>query len=58
MADQIEAGDIVKLKSDGPWMTVTKVGAISGIQNAWVAWFTGDEPKSDHFPLSALTKKP
>jgi len=55
MADEFAVGDVVKLKSGGPAMTVTEVGNDMYDQaKVWCAWFTekGDEKKGSYPPGS------
>jgi uncharacterized protein YodC (DUF2158 family) len=61
MADEIKAGDVVRLKSDGPTMTVGNVRPTQqGIMEAWCEWFVGDEKRQEKkggaFPLTSLNK--
>lgn len=51
MAEDLEEGDVVQLKSGGPRMTVTEVQ-----ENGQVccAWFEDDETRSRYFPPKAL----
>lgn len=39
MKNSIEIGDIVRLKSGGPWMTVSDVQTDSGAQLYTCVWF-------------------
>jgi uncharacterized protein YodC (DUF2158 family) len=51
-----QVGDIVKLKSGGPHMTVTKVGnnpAVGGL-SVWCTWFEGAETKKGSFPAAGV----
>jgi uncharacterized protein YodC (DUF2158 family) len=55
MAQQLKVGDVVKLKSGGPLMTVTLVGPdMSGIMTAWCVWFAGQVRVEGTFPLEAV----
>lgn len=56
MAEAFKIGDIVKLKSDGPRMTVTGVDNIifGGTRQVHTAWFTGRKKESASFPCDAL----
>lgn len=47
-------GDIVKLKSGGPKMTVTSVGDRLGTPSVWCSWFTSGKSNSEVFPVSAV----
>ncbi len=55
--EEIKTGDVVKLKSGGPEMTVTWIDTSGTETKASVAWF-GVDGKVDHnqFPLKALDK--
>lgn len=54
MAD-FQVGDVVRLNSDGPWMTVTAVGRDG---NIYCTWFPERaDVKAFHFPPQALRKK-
>jgi uncharacterized protein YodC (DUF2158 family) len=60
MATPIQVGDVVRLKSGGPAMTVTQVGeaAMSGVPSVWCAWF--DQKQSQQkgtFPLGTVEKE-
>lgn len=50
LAHDIKIGDVVRLKSGGPAMTVQSIeeGKI------WVAWFAGEAISRGCFPLAAL----
>jgi uncharacterized protein YodC (DUF2158 family) len=52
MADQFKAGDVVRLKSGGPKMTVTGMDA----EKVWVSWFDDvkGEPKHAVFPKATV----
>lgn len=57
MSDTIKAGDIVKVKSGGPKMTVSETGDRMGTESAWCNWF--DEKNKNQegvFPLTTLVK--
>jgi uncharacterized protein YodC (DUF2158 family) len=61
MPDEIKIGDVVKLKSGGPDMTVNEIGK-SGMTGegplaAWCSWFDKGEEKKGTFPLTSLIKK-
>jgi uncharacterized protein YodC (DUF2158 family) len=54
MAD-IQVGSVVKLKSGGPVMTVTKLSDISGRSIAVCHWFTKDnKSETGNFPVESL----
>ena len=59
MAQEWKIGDVVKLKSGGPKMTVTTVDrARSGNPIVWCMWFDekGPEKRESTFPPDALEK--
>jgi len=49
-----KVGDVVKLKSGGPLMTVTIVGEKYGMAIAFCAWFEGTKNMSADFPPDSL----
>ncbi|GAN75433.1 hypothetical protein Apmu_0359_05 [Acidiphilium multivorum AIU301] len=61
MTNQIKVGDVVRLKSGSPAMTVNKIdipasfGVSSGVQSAWCEWFNNGKMESSVFPLTSLT---
>lgn len=52
----IAAGDVVRLKSGGPMMTVSSVAERNEKMTAWCDWFVNDEHKSNAFRVVQLTK--
>lgn len=52
MSEKIESGDVVKLKSGGPRMTVSSVDQ----GDAFCYWFVDHEVRRNTFPLAVLTK--
>ena len=54
MATELKPGDIVRLKSGGPAMTVTAIGEHAGETKALCEWFDGMKHHQDHFILAAL----
>lgn len=66
--EQIEVGDVVKLASGGPYMTVLTVSEMHGLECAWFSqWHTttgekeaqlvvnwSDTRQNAHFPLESL----
>jgi uncharacterized protein YodC (DUF2158 family) len=51
-------GDIVKLKSGGPWMTVVKDRPEAGSKFVVTAWFDGSKLETEQFPKDALEHDP
>jgi uncharacterized protein YodC (DUF2158 family) len=49
-----KVGDVVRLKSGSPQMTVTE--ARDG--QVWTAWFIGAESKTGYFPAAAVEAPP
>jgi uncharacterized protein YodC (DUF2158 family) len=51
-----KAGEVVRLKSGGPKMTVTQVGkkAMTGESAVWCVWFEGTKKHEDTFAPEAL----
>jgi uncharacterized protein YodC (DUF2158 family) len=49
-----KTGDVVKLKSGGPLMTVTLIGDRYGMPIAYCSWFEGTNNKSADFPPDSL----
>jgi len=47
---QFKVGDVVKLKSGGPAMTVSELA----VTQVWCMWFEGTEQKQAIFPVDAL----
>ncbi len=52
MPDTISPGDVVRLKSGGPEMTVDWVEK----EKACCTWFSGPKPETKAFPLTSLAK--
>jgi uncharacterized protein YodC (DUF2158 family) len=53
----LDAGDLVKLKSGGPVMTVTGPGhRYSGPTYVHCTWFAGKTSKGDAFPIVVLVR--
>lgn len=57
--DQFQIGDVVRLKSGGPAMTITEVGDayMSGRPTVWCAWFDAKGRQSGDFPPATLEKE-
>lgn len=56
MGDPIKAGDVVKLKSGGPSMTVDSVFEDWGALAAICSWFDGKGIKQNRFPVTSLVR--
>lgn len=55
MSESIKAGDTVKLKSDGPPMTVDWVSDEHGTMTAGCSWFDKDNKNQfSRFPVTSL----
>ncbi len=57
MALKLIIGDLVKLKSDGPWMTVTKDKPEQGSKFVQASWFDGSALRTEIFHKDALEAK-
>ena len=57
MAAKLVVGDVVKLRSDGPWLTVVKDRLEQGPKFVQASWFDGSTLKSEVFPREALVAK-
>ena len=58
MPDAIKAGDVVRLRSGGPKMTVTNVGVpqFGSKTMVWCVWFDGTDKKEGTFPPEAVVE--
>jgi uncharacterized protein YodC (DUF2158 family) len=54
MTDTFKIGDVVKLKSGSPKMTVTAVGDQLGTAKVWCSWFDDTKQLSGVFPPEGL----
>jgi uncharacterized protein YodC (DUF2158 family) len=55
MADSFTAGDVVRLRSGGPSMTVEEVGTNdAGKPTVWCIWFDITKKISGDFPAATL----
>jgi len=54
MIDQFQPGDVVRVKSGGPSMTIASVDR----ERIICRWFDGKEPKDDDFDPTVLVKVP
>lgn len=50
----MKVGDVVKLKSGGPFMTVTRVEQEGGKAIVFCSWFVGTKQERGNFPPDAL----
>ena len=57
-AVKLVVGDLVKLKSDGPWLTVTKDRPEAGAKFVEASWFAGTQLESQVLPKDALEPHP
>lgn len=57
MSGQLVVGDVVRLKSGGPVMTVTTVGEHYGTPTIWCTWFDQKGSQNGTFPPAALRKE-
>jgi uncharacterized protein YodC (DUF2158 family) len=48
------SGDVVRLKSGSPAMTVEKVGQINGKDAVFCTWFENNKQQRGHFSPAAL----
>lgn len=58
MALKFVTGDIVRLKSGGPWMTVVKDRPEAGSKFVGAAWFDSSALSTELFPKDALEHDP
>jgi uncharacterized protein YodC (DUF2158 family) len=57
MSDDLTKGDVVRLKSGGPLMTIKSVGDHYGTQTVWCVWFDQKVvQQSGSFPIEAVEK--
>ena len=54
MSETFKIGDVVKLKSGGPKMTITTVGERYGTPTVWCVWFDGTKKYDGTFPPESL----
>ena len=55
--DELKKGDVVKLKSGGPEMTVTDVANDDfGVMTVWCCWFDKTDVKTGTFPIESVVK--
>ena len=54
MTDTLKVGDVVRLKSGGPNMTIREVGDVYGKLTVWCSWFAGKEFRQESFPAEAV----
>lgn len=58
MAVKFSIGDIVRLKSGGPWTTVTKDKPEAGSKFVQVSWFEGSALRAEVLPKATLEHDP
>jgi uncharacterized protein YodC (DUF2158 family) len=58
MATKFSTGDIVRLKSGGPWTTVTRDRLEAGSKFVAISWFNGSDLRSEVLPKDALEHDP
>jgi uncharacterized protein YodC (DUF2158 family) len=61
--EQFQPGEVVRLKSGGPWMIITTVGTYSGwtmrvADTVVCRWFEGEKPQETAFDLALLERSP
>ncbi len=54
MAEEFRKGDVVKLKSGGPLMTVSNIGEYLGEQKVWCVWFEKTKKFEETFAPEVL----
>ncbi|MGF6774928.1 DUF2158 domain-containing protein [Burkholderia sp. 9120] len=54
---KLVVGDVVKLKSGGPWLTVTEDKFKAGSKTVACSWFSGDDLRTEVFLREALESK-
>ena len=54
MAQTLKVGDVVKLKSGGPKMTVIEIGTGPSAGTIWCKWFVGYEPRQNSFDAATI----
>jgi uncharacterized protein YodC (DUF2158 family) len=55
MGEELRVGDIVRLKSGGPEMTIEYIGKFVVKDGAKCVWFDGKKRYEDIFPLPTLS---
>jgi uncharacterized protein YodC (DUF2158 family) len=61
LMEQFQPGEVVRLKSGGPWMIITTVGTYSGwtmrvADTVACRWFEGEKPQETVFDVALLEK--
>ena len=50
----MNVGEVVKLKSGGPQMTISRIEELNGAPHAVCAWFEGTKNNVGTFPVTSL----
>ena len=54
---ELKSGDVVRVKSGGPWMAVGSIGDYHGTLSAWCTWFEKGKADTDVFDIKVLVAK-
>ena len=57
MADELKVGDVVRLKSGGPAMTIENIDTYGKGKGATCTWFDGSKRVTEMFMLAVLDKE-
>jgi uncharacterized protein YodC (DUF2158 family) len=55
MTNDLRPGDMVRLKSGGPNMSVARIEYEEHVVNARCSWLDGNKKQTDTFPIVLLT---
>ena len=50
----IQPGQVVRLKSGGPLMSVEDINNVNGVAKAWCQWFEDNKAQHGTFPVTSL----